>query len=127
MSPNRRCGGFTLIEVMAALMVFVIGVLMVLRLSSSLTTRIEYSGVTSQLVVLAHEQMDSLVATPFDSLSVMSEAADFEIGQLEIEYTTTVTVSLVNPLLYQIDVDWSPKDLALGPTYSATTYLAGAW
>ncbi len=126
--PNPRCGGFTLIEVMAALLVFVMGVLMLLRLSAAMTAQLEYSGITSELVVIAHEQIDSLAATPFDSLLANTVAVDFKVGKQEIEYTRTVTVSLVNALLYQFDVDLSLKDtLAWGPSYSVTTYSAGAW
>ena len=126
--PNSRCGGFTLIEVMSALLIFMIGVLMVLRLSAAMTAQLEYSGVTSELVVIAHEQIDSLAATPFDSLEAETVQYDFKVGAMEIVYTKTVTVSLMNPLLYRIDVDVSLKDtLAWGPSYSATTYSAGSW
>ncbi len=113
---------------MGALLIFVMGVLMVLRLSSALTTQLDYSGLTSEIVVVAHEQIDSLSATPFDSLEVKTEVNDFKVGPREIEYTKTVSVSLVTPLLYKIDVDVSLKDtLALGPHYSVTTYTAGSW
>lgn len=118
--PNCRCGGFTLIEVMGALLIFVMGVLMVLRLGAAMATQLEYSGVASELVVIAHEQIDSLEAK--------TEQNDFKVGANEIEYTKSVTVSLVNPLLYQLDVDVSLKDtLAWGPGYSVTTFSAGAW
>ncbi len=127
-TPNPPCGGFTLIEVMGALLIFVMGVLMVLRLSAAMTNQLEFSGITSELVVIAHEQIDSLSATPFDSLEAKTEQNDFKVGAAEIEYTKTVTVSSVNPLLYQFDVDVSLKDtLAWGPHYSATTYSSGAW
>ena len=113
---------------MGALLIFVMGVLMVVRLSSALTTQLDHSGITSELVVIAHEQIDSLAATPFDSLEAKTEKVDFKVGGLEIQYTKTVTVSLVNPLLYQIDVDVSLKDtLAWGPSYSVATYSAGSW
>ena len=113
---------------MGAFLIFVMGVLMVLRLSAAMTTQLEYSGVSSELVVLAHEQIDSLAATPFDSLEAETVKVDFKVGTQEIEYTKTVTVSLVNPLLYQIDVNVSLKDtLAWGPSYSVTTYAGGAW
>ena len=125
---NSPCGGFTLIEVMCALLVFVMGVLMVLRLSAAMTTQLEFSGITSELVVVVHEQIDSLVATPFDSLEANTVAVDFKAGKQEIEYTRTVTVSSVNRLLYQIEVGVSLKDtLAWGPSYSVTTYSAGSW
>ena len=122
------CGGFTLIEVIAALLIFVMGVLMVLRLSAAMTNQLEFSGIVSELVVIAHEQVDSLAATPFDSLEARTVAEILKVGKQEIEYTRTVTVSSVNSLLYQFDVDVLLKDtLAWGPSYSVTTYSAGAW
>ncbi len=127
-SSNPCRGGFTLIEVVGALLIFVMGVLIVMRLSAASSTQLQYSGVASELVVIAHEQIDSLAATPFDSLEAKTEKNDFKVGAGEIEYTKTVTVSLLNPLLYQFDVDVSLKDtLAWGPGYSVTTYSAGAW
>ena len=127
--PSNPCrGGFTLIEVVGALLIFVMGVLIVMRLSAASSTQLQFSGVASELVVIAHEQIDSLAATPFDSLEAKTEENDFKVGAAEIEYTKTVTVSLLNPLLYRIDVDVSLKDtLAWGPSYSVTTYSAGAW
>ncbi len=113
---------------MGALLVFVMGVLMVLRLSAAMTTQLEFSGISSELVVVVHEQIDSLAATPFDSLEATTMNVDLKVGKQEIEYTRTVTVTLVNPLLYRIDVDVSLKDtLAWGPSYSVTTYSAGSW
>ena len=127
-SPNPHSGGFTLIEVMGALLIFVTGVLMVLKLSSSLTIQLDYSGIASELVVVAHEQIDSLVATPFDSLEAKTEQSDFKVGPQEIEYTKTVSVIVVTPLLYRIDVDVSLTDtLDWGPSYAVTTYSAGSW
>ena len=126
--PPPPSGGFTLIEVVGALLIFVMGVLMVLNLSSALTIQLDYSGITSEIVVVAHEQIDSLAATPFDSLEAKTEALDFTVGEGEIEYTKTVTVSLLNPLLYKIDVDVSLTDtLSQGPSYAVTTYSAGSW
>ena len=126
--PNPHHGGFTLIEVIGALLIFVMGVLMVMNLGSALSTQLKYSGITSEIVVVAHEQLDSLAATPFDSLQAQTVEEDFPVGQQEIEYTKTVTVSLVNPLLYKIEVDVSLTDtLTSGPSYSVTTYTAGAW
>ncbi len=128
MSLDPRCGGFTLLEVMGALVIFVMGVLMVLRLSAAMTNQLEFSGIVSELVVIAHEQIDSLAATPFDSLEAKTEGVDLKVGKQEIEFTRTVTVSSVNPLLYRFDVDLSLKDtLAWGPSYSVTTYSAGSW
>ena len=113
---------------MGALLIFVMGVLMVLNFGSALSTQLKDSGITSEIVVVAHEQIDSLAATPFDSVQAQTVANNFLVGEQEVQYTKTVTVSLVNPLLYKIEVDVSLTDtLTSGPSYSVTTYRAGAW
>ena len=70
--PCRRAvpchQGFTLIEVIAALVIFSLGVLMVLRLTSALTAQMEYAATSSELVVRSEEPLDSLEALPFTSL-----------------------------------------------------------
>ncbi len=109
---------------MGALLIFVTGVLMVLRLSAAATNQIEYSGTNSDLVVMVHELIDSLQATPFDSLVATSQQQDLMLRG--IKYVRTLTVSLTNPLLYTIDVDVSPE-APPGPNYSVTTYVAGVW
>ena len=114
---------------MGALLIFVLGVLIVMGLNSRLTTQLDYSGIASELVVIAHEQIDSLAATPFDSLEAKTEQEEeLKVGKQEVKYTRTVTVSVVNPLLYRFDVDLSLKDtLDWGPSYSVTSYSAGRW
>ena len=122
--PLPGQGGFTLIEVMAALMIFIVGVLMVLRLSAAATNQMEYSRATSELMVIVHELIDSLQATPFDSLEAKSEEDVVEFGG--IKYVKTLRVSLTSPLLYTIYADVSPE-APPGPHYSVTTYVAGVW
>ncbi len=109
---------------MGALVIFLVGVLTVLRLSAAATIQMEYSGADSELVVIVHELVDSLQATPFDSLVATSQQEDLLLRG--IKYVRTLTVSLTNPLLYTIDVDVSPE-APPGPNYSVTTYVAGVW
>ena len=109
---------------MGALVIFLVGVLTVLRLSAAATSQMEYSGAASELVVIVHELVDSLQATPFDSLVATSQQEDLMLRG--IKYIRTLTVSLTNPLLYTIDVDVSPE-APPGPNYSVTTYVAGVW
>ena len=66
-SPGR--GGFTLIEVVGALVIFSAGVLGIMRVGSSLTTQLRYSGARSEIVVLANERLDSIESAPFDSIT----------------------------------------------------------
>ena len=68
--------------------------------------------------------IDSLQATPFDSLEVKLEYETIQVGG--INYTKTHEVSLMSPLLYKIEASVVP-DAPPGPNYSVTTYVAGRW
>jgi len=112
-------GGFTLIEVIGALLIFSAGVLMVLRITASLSRQMDRAAVTSELVVRTQEWLDSLEATPFDSLDAGMRADTVTIrGQ---PYVRSATVTAVTGLLYRVEVGVVPE--AGGePSYGATSY-----
>jgi prepilin-type N-terminal cleavage/methylation domain-containing protein len=122
--PPAAARGFTLIEVVAALVIFSVGVLMVIRLSSALGTQMTNAGARSMLVVLANEGLDSLQATPFDSLDA-GTTLDTVLVQGRT-YARLLTVTAVTPMLSRIDVALTPLDGA-GPTHSMTSYSAATW
>ena len=123
-TSTRRCGGFTLIEVMGALLIFSMGVLMVLQLSAALGIQIRYAAVQSEIVVLANERLDSLEATPFDSLSI-GTAADTTAVE-GFSYEREAVISEITPVLYMIVVTLTPlNDDA--PSYSVTSYMSAVW
>lgn len=117
-------GGFTLIEVVAALVIFSMGVLMVLRLSSASGTRMRYAGVSSALAVLATERLDSLDATPLATL-VAGTSADTLVVE-GIAYERAVTLTALTPILARVDVVLSPVGGA-GPVHQVTSYLSEVW
>lgn len=123
--PPSRTSGFTLIEVIGALVIFSLGVLMVLQLSTSLGRQMEWSARSGAIVALAHERLDSLEALPFTSLAAGTTTETVTVEGAD--YTRTVTITEVTGLLYQIDVDLTPAGGAWGPSYSATTYSANTW
>ena len=122
MKPPR---GFTLIEVIGALVIFSLGVLMVLQLSDALGDQMEYAATASEIAVKVQERMDSLEAEPFSSLSAGSQVDTMSVNGTS--YTLTTTVSTVTALLFQIDVAMAPVGGASGPTYSTTSYSADSW
>jgi prepilin-type N-terminal cleavage/methylation domain-containing protein len=122
--PPAAARGFTLIEVVAALVIFSVGVLMVIRLSSALGTQMTNAGARSMLVVLANEGLDSLQATPFDSLDA-GTTLDTVLVQGRT-YARLLAVTAVTPMLSRIDVSLTPLDGA-GPTHSMTSYSAATW
>jgi prepilin-type N-terminal cleavage/methylation domain-containing protein len=119
-----RGRGFTLIEVLGALVIFSVGVLMVMRAGSSLTTRMRYSGARSELVVLANAQLDSVEATPFDSLT--GGTVQDTLSVQGWSYERTVTVTLLTPVLGRVEVAFVPVD-SVGPSHAVTSYTSAAW
>ncbi|HSM60715.1 MAG TPA: prepilin-type N-terminal cleavage/methylation domain-containing protein [Longimicrobiales bacterium] len=119
-----RSRGFTLIEVIGALVIFSGGVLMVLRITGSLSRQMDLAAVTSELVVRTQERIDSLEALPFDSLAAGTVADTFSIRGRA--YTRSVSVTPVTGLLYRLDVRVAPADGG-SPSYEATSYTSAQW
>ena len=109
---------------MGALMIFSLGVLMVLQLSAALGIQLRYSAAQSEIVVLANERLDSLEATPFDSLSV-GTATDTTLVE-GFQYARASSISGVTPVLYLIVVTLTPIT-AGAPSYSASSYSSAVW
>lgn len=121
----RRPGGFTLIEVIGALVIFAVGVLMVIQSSGALSDQMRYSARTSEIVVLAHEWLDSLEATPFDSLTVGSSSDTVTVSGLRFRRRAVLT--LRSAVLMEIEVSVAPADTTRGPSYTARSYSAAYW
>ena len=116
--------GFTLIEVVGALVIFSVGVLMVMRVGGALTTQMRYAGARSEIAVLTNEQLDSISATPFDSI-----IAGTSVDTVNVQgwtYQRTVTITSITPVLARIEVALAAVDSA-GPAHSVTSYTSTAW
>jgi prepilin-type N-terminal cleavage/methylation domain-containing protein len=123
---HARCTqGFTLIEVIAALVIFSLGVLMVIRLTTALGRQMQYSGKSSELVVRAEERLDSLESLDFDSLAAGTASDTLTVQGTP--YARTVVISAVTGVLFKIDVTLAPVTAGSGPSYSTTSYRANSW
>jgi prepilin-type N-terminal cleavage/methylation domain-containing protein len=118
-------GGFTLIEVICALVIFSLGVLMVLKLTGALSKQLEYATKTSEVVARTQERLDSLEAVPFDSLSLGTRMDTVSVRG--VPYVRTATVSRITGSLYQIDVRMAPTVAGRGPSISSQSYSAAQW
>ena len=123
-SKDRRWHGFTLIEVIGALVIFSVGVLMVMQVSGALTTRMRYAGARSEIVVLANERLDSIESTPLDSLTAGSVTDTVTVQGWS--YARVVTVTSVTSVLARVQVTLSPVD-GVGPSHALTSYTAAVW
>lgn len=97
---------------------------MVIQVSGALGVQLRYAAVQSEIVVLVNERLDSLEATPFDSLAA-GQTADVTVVEGFI-YGRTTEISEVTPVLYLIVVTLTPTGTG-APTYSATSYKSAVW
>jgi type IV pilus assembly protein PilV len=63
---RHRAAGFTLIEVMVALMVFAVGVLSLSLVVPMATKRVTNAGIQTRASSLAAERAETLLTTPYD-------------------------------------------------------------
>jgi prepilin-type N-terminal cleavage/methylation domain-containing protein len=124
MAGRASVSGFTLIEVLGALVIFSLGVLMVIQVSGALGTQMRYAGTRSEIVVHAAQLLDSLAAEPFASIAVGTRL-DTVVVQ-GAEYMRTLEVATVTPVLKQVEVVLEPLE-PRGPSHSVTSYVSAAW
>ena len=123
-SVTRRQTGFTLIEVIGALVIFSVGVLMVMQVSGALGTQMRSAGARSEIVVLTNASLDSIGSTPFGSIT-----AGTTLDTLTVQgwpYERTVTITALTAVLARIDVSVTPID-GVGPSHSVTSYTSTVW
>ena len=120
----RRDRAFTLIEVVGALVIFSLGVLMVLQTSGALGTQMRYAGIRSELAVLVNERLDSLEATPLDSLTTGTARDTLAVQGLS--YERVVTITPLTAVLARVQVSMAPVD-SVGPSHAVTSYTSAVW
>lgn len=120
----RTSSGFTLIEVIGALVIFSLGVLMVIQVSGALGTQMRYAGTRSELVVHAAQLLDSLAAEPFASVAVGTTLDTLAVQG--VAYECTLQVVSVSPVLKQVDVSLAALEGG-GPAHAVTSYVSAVW
>lgn len=123
-SRGQGTEGFTLIEVIGAVLVFSAGVLMVAQLTGRLSIQMEWSAARSELVALAQEGMEDLEDQPYDAVPVGTTVDVLVIRGGD--YIRTVEVTQYGPLIREVAVSIVP-DGRPGPRFSASTYIRDDW
>ena len=116
--------GFTLIEVIGALVIFSVGVLMVLQVSGALGTQMRYAGARSELVARAGARLDSLEALPLSALTP-GTAVDTIVAE-GMEYECTVVITSMTNALSRIEITMQPT-AGVGPSHSLTSFTSEPW
>ena len=120
----RPPDGFTLIEVIGALVIFSVGVLMVIQLSGGLGIQMRYAGAASELAVLTNVKLDSLEPLPIGSIAAGTVLDTIIVAGAA--YERRVVVTSWTPVLSKIEVTIAPVG-GIGPSYSVTSYKSGTW
>ena len=116
--------GFTLIEVIGALVIFSIGVLAVIGLGGTLTLQMERSALRSELALVGQERLDSLELVDYTNLTVGTTTSSTSIrGET---YTWSVTVSDSTALIRHVAVTGIPSS-GSGPSFSGSAFVDRPW
>lgn len=117
-------GGFTLIEVIAALVVFSVGVLMVIGLTDALSDQMAAAGLRSKVAAAVHARLDSLQLVPYDSLAV-GTVTDTIVFQGRVFYRRE-RILQTTPLVREVEVRVEPADGG-GPSLTSSAFVLRAW
>ena len=119
-----RKAGFTLIEVMGAMVIFSIGVLMVMNMTTSLTNRYQSNTLRTNLSIVGQGRLDSIGALEYESVSVGNVMDTLTVSNET--YTCTIAVSQTDPVSRTVEVSLAPLD-GIGPRFDGTVYVVRVW
>ena len=116
--------GFTLIEVIGALLIFSMGVLAVMNLTGTLSIQMQRAALRSELAVVGQERLDSLELVDYTNLTLGTTTSSMSIrGET---FTWSLTVSDSTALFRHLKLTGSPAD-GLGPSFSGATFVVRSW
>ena len=116
--------GFTLIEVIGALVIFSMGVLGVMTLTGTLSVQMETAALRSELAVVGQERLDSLELVAYPDLIVGTTTSSASIrGET---YTWSVTVSDSTAVIRHVVVTGIPYS-GSGPSFSGSAFVDRSW
>ena len=124
MRRSTRKGGFTLIEVMVALVVFSVGVLSVIQITGVLSEILERASLRSEIVIVGQERLDSLELIPYASLTLGTTVDTLQLRGTE--FVCTTLISQPSLLVRQIDLSLVPGTPP-GPSFSGSTFVPLPW
>lgn len=127
--PGRNTG-FTLIEVIGAMVIFAVGILVATSLSRDLTRLNRDARFRSEAATIGRELLDSLATLSYDDFTI---GVSFEenIALEGVSYTRSFTSEQFGPRTREVNVKVVPPiddGLACrGTTFCATHYVVEEW
>ncbi len=116
--------GFTLIEVIGALVIFTMGVLAVVLVTDTLSVQMERAALRSELALVGQERLDSLELVDYVDLTVGTTTSSASIrGET---YAWKVIVSDSTALIRHVAVTGIPSS-GSGPSFSGSAFVDRPW
>ncbi len=116
--------GFTLIEVIGALVIFTMGVLAVVLVTDTLSVQMERAALRSELALVGQERLDSLELVDYVDLTVGTTTSSASIrGET---YAWQVIVSDSTALIRHVAVTGIPSS-GSGPSFSGSAFVDRRW
>ena len=113
-------GGFTLVEVMVALVILAVGALALTHLSLSVAVLMQQSSAKTELIALAENRLESVQARDYADIDPGVEQDTVSVRGKS--YVRRVTITAPNARTRQIAIDLSSSQETL--TYSTLTYVS---
>jgi prepilin-type N-terminal cleavage/methylation domain-containing protein len=113
-------GGFTLVEVMVALVILTVGALALTQLALSVTVLMQRSTAKTELIAFAENRLESVQARDYSALRVGVEQDTVSVRGRP--FVRRVTITAPNARTREIEIYLSSRYDAL--TYSALTYVS---
>lgn len=122
-----RTTGFTLIEVVAALVIFAAGILAAVNLAGSMAGQVEEAALRSEVVSATQERIAEMERLPYDSLLVAVGTGTQSLTIQGRPYIRTTVITLFNPRTVSLEVTVAPDAGASGPSQTLISYAYEAW
>lgn len=116
--------GFTLVEVMVAIVMLSFGVLSLARITSGLALELRRAGSQTAVVAAAQTGLETAEVRDFASVAVGATADTVTIRGRA--FVRTVRVTAPGARVKRVDVTVAPL-VPPGPTYTLTSYVHNRW
>jgi len=117
---HASTGGFTLVEVMVALVILAVGALTLTQLSLSVAVLMQQSSAKTELIALAENRLESVQARGYDAIAPGVEQDTVRVRGRA--FVRRVTITSPNARTRQITIDLTSDEADL--TYSTLTYVS---
>ena len=114
-------GGFTLVEVMVALVILALGALALTHLSLSVAVLMRQSSAKTELIALAENRLESVQSRAYADLRPGTEQDTVRVRG--VPYVRRITISAPNARTRLIAIDLR-SSVADALTYSTLTYVS---